>query len=317
MKNNVWFSCTLLFFFLFCIFFLSGESTTVFAEINVSNCTFNTNGVTLNESGETYTLNKSFFGGSSATSCLVINASHITLDGQGYTITGNSSTDAIMIEKLSISNITFQNLILDTFAYGIYIEDSQITPSQVYVQNVSILNASDSALQLHISNLLVNYSNFTSNNSRTAYSLIAGGDTNERQASHWEIINNEFNVSHPAWAGAIYSGNISNLTVENNTFIYTNSEGNGQTNGLIDISTTILGGDFAQDITIRNNTFAAASPAIYFSGGASSGYVKNLTIEGNNFSRAIQGITIQKVLANRITIGPNNDFDVITNGGAQ
>ncbi len=87
------------------------------------------------------------------TTCFNITASHVVLDGAGYTITSNGSGYGVMI--VGVGNVTIKNLYLVNFTTGVYLERSgnntvwnntMFTDAIGGSSGISILNVNDSNL---------------------------------------------------------------------------------------------------------------------------------------------------------------------------
>jgi hypothetical protein len=84
----------------------------------VSACT------TLNESG-TYRLSGNLSAPvAGGETCIAVNASDVTVDGQGYAMTGNGSGVGIGVVRSGLSNVTVRNVTVDDYFDGVYLRET-------------------------------------------------------------------------------------------------------------------------------------------------------------------------------------------------
>ncbi len=127
------------------IFLLSFVS----ADVNVSSCG------NLDIFGERYVLQNDLI--SSGNDCILINASNIIFEGNGYKILGNSSNSS-NISGLIVSNeqnVVLKNLHISGFANGVMIEgiNNSLISSTIYDNSVLDLNISENSSNNSIINM--------------------------------------------------------------------------------------------------------------------------------------------------------------------
>lgn len=105
----------------------NGDTAWCFANKTIPNNIYISSCTTLKDSGKTYVLKKDLY---SKSSCIRINASNITLDGAGYSISGDNSGLDYGIYSNGFENITIKNFKqISGFYNGIYLtstKDSKI-----------------------------------------------------------------------------------------------------------------------------------------------------------------------------------------------
>jgi parallel beta-helix repeat protein len=162
----------------------------------------------LTTAGATYTLTGNIT--ISGATCFTIAAPNITLDCNGYSITGNNASGTFGISS-SQFNTTIRNCIIDSFPDGIFFHTAQ----QAKLENNTIRNA-QKGLNLNF----LNGANIIGNNisasgsSESATIWFGNGGTGTYNIN---ITNNTLmvNVSYSGH-GVIYLTNISNITISGN-----------------------------------------------------------------------------------------------------
>ena len=104
----------------------------------------------LNQEGETYILNQSFYWAEDRETCFEITANNIIFNGNGNTLTSfysNNTREWNIISKAfttdNLNNITIKNMIIDGFYHGIQLSSSSST-----IKNNTIKNLKSTALSL-------------------------------------------------------------------------------------------------------------------------------------------------------------------------
>ncbi|MCK4670840.1 MAG: right-handed parallel beta-helix repeat-containing protein, partial [Nanoarchaeota archaeon] len=164
--------------------------------------------------------------------CILVNASGISLDCRGYSIVGNSS--GIGIAALAQTGIIIKNCHVDNFTRGIELNDT----NHSFVQNNTASNNSYSGIQLNnCVNGTVTWNTFT-NNSVLGIYMVSTNNSNFTQNLADLNLNNPFRfdlssnniVTHNivrdnpgGSASAFYISNTNYLTLYNNT-MYNNGQ---------------------------------------------------------------------------------------------
>jgi parallel beta-helix repeat protein len=125
--------------------------------------------------GSTFTFDAS----PTAEDSIQISTSDVTVDGNGFTLTGPGSS-GVGVNILSYANgITVRNLSVTGFSYGIIVDSSNLPPAQPHpnvIQNNTISNATIQGIRLFKSNSTSLINNNISD-SYIAIQLVSSGDT--------------------------------------------------------------------------------------------------------------------------------------------
>ncbi len=205
MKNS---RCFLfIFFILSCVIIINSVS----ASTNVPQCAI------LSTVGETYLVNTSFTN-TTASACFNITANNITLNCQGYTLTGNRTADNISFSTNSLyaifsnsSNIMIKNCNISRWVNGINITNSDnitiYNNSFIYLYGIYNLTSDDGG----DANGIWSKNNSNVNISMNNFSYIYGGKSSTATVN---------NLRGGASTGIFIINSTGNLTNNNISYIY-------------------------------------------------------------------------------------------------
>jgi hypothetical protein len=100
---------------------------------------------TLSTAGDTYVLTTNLT--NSSGTCFTINADNVTLDCQGYTLTGGNVSSNYGIYSSTKQNWTVKNCIINNFQYGIYANGDLV--DYVMINNVTVDSSSASPIYIN------------------------------------------------------------------------------------------------------------------------------------------------------------------------
>ena len=198
---------------------------------------------TLSTAGETYTLQNDITGVSGT--CFIISADNIILDGNGYTIDGDDSSETSGINTTGgagVTNITIKNFYTITdFDYGIYLDT---VTNSIITNNTANSNEYGVFLRDSTNNTIMN--NILTSNGNGI--LPSGAQTQNNQ-----LVNNKITGST---AFSIFDGT---EIPYNNSIVYNNSFGeirwNNNGSGSFLANLTLVGNiGLDVNLTIGNNT---------------------------------------------------------------
>ncbi|MBI2451570.1 right-handed parallel beta-helix repeat-containing protein [Candidatus Pacearchaeota archaeon] len=249
----------------------SGNNTwyfdVLFFNVTYSNNTDLTSCRDLNEAGETYKVINNI---NALGTCFKINADNITLDGQGFNITGNRIGDGVNFTGRL--NITIKNLNIYNFSRGIYFDKT----NDSFILDNAIRNNSNEGIRLFLlsfNNVIKN--NIVSGNQQDGIIIISASKNNTIEnntvnnnnhgirlssASGNQLINNRVK-SHSS--NGIYVLSSNGNTLINNTIELSNfnelsveaSSDNLINGGIINNSNSGQNALFISGSSSRNNTF--------------------------------------------------------------
>lgn len=140
---------------------------------------------------------------SELTQCIQIDVPNVTINGQGYSITGNQSTDTYAIQVWSASgNVTIENLTVSNYKHGIYVHETD----NVTLRNITSFDNYDTGIYAYqLSNLTID--NCTSYNN-TLFGIVID-QSNETLVTN-SIVHNQSDT-------AFYYKTSYDSIIENNT----------------------------------------------------------------------------------------------------
>lgn len=254
--------------------FLVGISNAV----DVSDCTNITN-------QGTYTLTNSITGNHTVQgACIFINTSNVTLNGAGYSLTGNWSggmnTVGIYLNNSYVQNVTITGFTISNYTIGIAIN---FTNTSITIQNCNIFNNS-----YGISMRYNNYTTITATNiSNNTIGLYAFGGTGNK-FSNLRVYNNKPSVSDAAVVFTSTGTPPILNTVLNDSYIYNNSNDGILVNGanVTNISNNQIYGNGRQGVSVTSvqdtiNTTIMAN-TFYNNSGYSIFLYSHTGVTGNN-----------------------------------
>ncbi len=280
--------------------------------------------------------------------CLTVNASNVVIDGSGFSMTGNASSDSIGINVSGFENVTIQNFAgITNFSIGV---NSDNGTTGLLVQNSSIetANLSDAYAVYSVmdTNLRVEGNNITTygNDSFAVYLI----DSNGSNVSQNDIVTEDANgvfVDGEAYHNLISMNNVSlsNVTATsslNNTGVYVDGDANNVTfnrinnsgsaqegivffennswiegnifEGVEDQSIGIYGSNFT-NVTVENNSILTSdAKGISVTGGSNSTISNNTitTVESGSAGIQLVSTVESHFYNNHITVGDSNGINI-------
>jgi parallel beta-helix repeat protein len=266
------------------------------AATNVSACT------TISSPG-TYILTQDIIN-SSASECIIINASNVVFDGQGYTIDGTDTSGTYGVRvynsTTTLTNVTVKNLIVTDWGYGIYYNSTQNGSIENNTANsnpyygIYLYSSSNNILTSNSAtgNYRGIYFDSSSNNTLTDNTVNSNSDTGIviGASSNNTITNNTANSN--IWTGIKLSSSSNSNTISNNTansnqygiYLRTSSNSNVLTNNIAN-SNTITGIclDLSSNSNIlTGNTANSNQYGIYLDFSSNRNTISNNTANSNN-----------------------------------
>ncbi len=254
---------------------------------------------TLTTAGQTYSLGQNV--SISGSTCFTISAQNITLNCNGYSITGNNSTSTYGVYSTQF-NTTIKNCQIRNFSYGIMFEGSS-SSSRIINNTINVTASSSRAISMEPSpsalienNTLssISYPFYESNSNDTRFNnnnVSGGGYVFICNGLRSTVSNNRINTTGLMGID-IGCGSTHSINVTNNTIIATASgeEGitvNGGSNVSIDCQgATITGSNTSStygiysnqsNTTIKNCNISNFDVGIYYLG-AANGLIQNNTL---------------------------------------
>jgi len=242
--------------------------------------------------------------GNASGNCIIITASNIVLDGQGYNITYWSGGTGVGISATSVNNITIKNVVINKSTadvttannYGI----SFLTVTNSTIQNVTV-RTNGTAFNI---GLLVNSSN---NNTLINNTIFTGGSSSNNNGISISDSNTTtvtFNTINNSNGNALY---VDTATSNNNIIINNSIISSASLNLDLEIATAALNNTFFIDQAIRNYSFTGVGSKIIVND-SRFGVVSFLdTINGSGSN-----------LSNMIRIGNNSVYvnSTVSGGGS-
>jgi parallel beta-helix repeat protein len=256
------------------------------AAMDISTCQ------TLNTAGQTYRLINNI---TVSGYCFFIGANNITLDLNGYTITGNGSTGSGVIRDAVIrNNITVKNGTVSGFQNGVIFNGIQ----GGLIENITATNNTNFGIYLSVSSANITVRNNTVSNNMNGIQIFGGANNNTIENNI--ATNNSVDGIHLEGAGAnnILSGNQSNFNGRG--FWIFNSSGNTFANNTANNNTPNSGFEFSSSSnnTVTGNTANNNSGAGFSLTNSNSNNLANNIANNNNY-----GIRVTSGTANSLSGG--------------
>ena len=231
-------------------------------------------------SNYTYRLITDLRGNKGDGACITINATNVTIDGNGYSVTGNRTGTTYGLYALSRSGLVVGNLTVSNYSTGVYIRNSY----RPIVRNVNSTypRGGGSVFDMQYSNFMVFDNNSASDASGSSVLLWAYG------ADHAIISNNYFGET---------SGSLIYMFEPENSSIYGNMFVNSLSSNGVDINSM-------DETVIYNNTFIGVQRAFTISGGMDSSIYGNRIQDGTGGIRMIHHAILYTL--DNITFRDNN-----------
>jgi len=239
-----------------------------------------------------YTLTTDLVGNQSDGKCINITAVNVTINGNGYSLTGNHPGNTHGIYGLAMGYVTVENITISNYSKGIRLSGSPT------IRNCSVTsgNAFGGDFFDVSQALWLVFENNTATDPTGGHRFLWG-----QSVTHGIVRNNRFGETSAGTA--VYFREPENISVYNNTFTSSNT-----LNGLVmeDMQ------DYSQ---VYNNTFNINGRAIYLRGGSDSVVYENRIIGSSTYGIYLEDHMIMYVLDN-ISVYDNN-FTGLTGIGIQ
>lgn len=268
--------------------------------------------------GTTYTLQNDI---TTNGTCFTITADNITLDGNGFSISGNGSGNGV--DATGRVNLTIKNLNISNFGGGIYF--NSVSNSLIFNNIANLNNQTGISLFLVSNNNIVENSTTNSNSEEGIY-LVASSDNilknNNVNSNNLAGIRLSSSSNNNVFTNNIVNSNgnfgilltiSSNNTIHNNTVNSTSNEGirfGGDSNNNI-VSNNYIGSSSNQGIHIgssSNNIISNNNIDLNDNMGIFLAASNNSTISNNNFTNNFYGVYFHFQFHSTNNIIHNNSF---------